>query len=257
MSKDSSKSWSADLLSPGEEKHFSVPWSASAAVVMTIVAFLVAQILSAVILVGANADSDWMDTIAGQFTFVLLTEGFIMLTVWLYLRKRKATLKQLGYNRKPVWLDLGRALAAFAVYFVALLIVIGFIGSFTNIDLDKKQELGFDHVVGFSQYVMAFVSLVVLPPLVEETIFRGFLFSGLRGRFQFKEAAILTSVIFAVPHLLATSHGLLWGAGIDTFMLSLVLCYLREKTGSLWASIAVHVVKNTFAFLLYVHLIGL
>jgi len=42
---------------------------------------------------------------------------------------------------------------------------------------------------------------------------------------------------------------LLWVAGIDTFILSLVLIYLREKTDSLYASIGLHMLKNTIAFL--------
>ena len=35
---------------------------------------------------------------------------------------------------------------------------------------------------------------------------------------------------------------------LDTFILSLVLIYLREKTGGLWASITLHAFKNGVAF---------
>ncbi|MGH7237402.1 MAG: CPBP family glutamic-type intramembrane protease [Candidatus Saccharimonadales bacterium] len=37
-------------------------------------------------------------------------------------------------------------------------------------------------------------------------------------------------------------------AGVDTFILSTVLCYLREKTGRLYAGIGVHALKNFVAF---------
>jgi len=43
--------------------------------------------------------------------------------------------------------------------------------------------------------------------------------------------------------------GPLYIAALDTFILSLVLIYLREKTGSLWASITLHAVKNGVAFM--------
>jgi membrane protease YdiL (CAAX protease family) len=125
-----------------------------------------------------------------------------------------------------------------------------------HINLDQKQELGFDAVVGTIERLMAFVSLVVLPPIVEEVMFRGFLFAGLRKKLPFPAVALLVSLIFASLHLLEGSGGLLWVAGIDTFVLSLVLCYVREKTGNLWAGIAVHMLKNCVAFLyLYVFVV--
>jgi membrane protease YdiL (CAAX protease family) len=46
----------------------------------------------------------------------------------------------------------------------------------------------------------------------------------------------------------AESGGLLYIAGLDTFILSLFLIYLREKTDGLWASMALHALKNGVAF---------
>jgi membrane protease YdiL (CAAX protease family) len=118
-----------------------------------------------------------------------------------------------------------------------------------HVDLDQKQELGFDHLKGNIEYVMAFVSLVIIPPFVEEAIFRGFLYTGLRKKLPFIYAALATSLLFAVPHLLESSSGPLWIAGIDTFLMSLVLCHLREKTGALWAGMLIHFLKNGIAFI--------
>jgi membrane protease YdiL (CAAX protease family) len=41
---------------------------------------------------------------------------------------------------------------------------------------------------------------------------------------------------------------LLYIAAIDTFTLSLILVYLREKTGGLWSSMGLHAIKNGIAF---------
>jgi membrane protease YdiL (CAAX protease family) len=38
-------------------------------------------------------------------------------------------------------------------------------------------------------------------------------------------------------------------AALDTFTLSLVLCYLRQKTDSLWPGIMLHALKNGLAFM--------
>jgi len=63
-------------------------------------------------------------------------------------------------------------------------------------------------------------------------------------------ATLVTSLLFAVPHLLeGGSGGLLYVAGLDTFILSLFLVYLREKTGGLWSSMILHAIKNGTAFM--------
>ncbi|HET8671581.1 MAG TPA: CPBP family intramembrane glutamic endopeptidase, partial [Candidatus Saccharimonadales bacterium] len=62
-------------------------------------------------------------------------------------------------------------------------------------------------------------------------------------------AMVVTSILFGVLHLFgAAEGGLLWIAFIDTFVLSLVLCHLREENGTIWASIGVHALKNGFVF---------
>ena len=42
---------------------------------------------------------------------------------------------------------------------------------------------------------------------------------------------------------------LLWVAALDTFTLSMVLCYLRQETDSLWPGILLHALKNCIAFI--------
>jgi len=54
-------------------------------------------------------------------------------------------------------------------------------------------------------------------------------------------AALVTSLVFAAV------HGQ-WNVAIDTFALSLVLCALREVTGTIWAGILLHMFKNAIAF---------
>jgi membrane protease YdiL (CAAX protease family) len=65
-------------------------------------------------------------------------------------------------------------------------------------------------------------------------------------------------LLFAAAHLQWGSGApLLWVAAIDTFVLSMVLSTLREKTGSLWSAIGLHAIKNGVAFtLLFVLRLG-
>ncbi len=195
--------------------------------------------------------NNWLDTsVAAEFLLVLVVEA---LTIWLllrFLRRRKATIDTIGLQRKPKWTDLAYVLMGFAGYFVLYIAVVDITKALVpHLNLEQQQQLGFKAAQNL-QLVPVFVSLVLLPPFVEELLVRGFLYSGLKKALPKVWAVLLTSALFATAHLQAGSGAsLLWVAAIDTFVLSLVLIYLREKTGSLWASIGLHMLKNSIAFL--------
>ncbi|HKU18287.1 MAG TPA: type II CAAX endopeptidase family protein [Candidatus Saccharimonadales bacterium] len=239
-----------------------VTWGPVAAIIVTLLSFLLAQLAAGLALAAgpkllgwsrAHSD-DWLTSVAGQFLFVLLAESLTLGIVWWYaVRRKRATLAALGFQRAVRWRDVAYMAVGFVVYLAVVAVVTSWASSQFHIDLNQKQELGFDTVIGTWERLLTFISLVVLPPVVEEIMFRGFLFGGLRRRLSFPIVTLLVSVIFASLHLLEGAGGLLWVAGIDTFVLSLVLCYVREKTSNLWAGIGIHMLKNGIAFLyLYV-----
>ncbi|HLZ15192.1 MAG TPA: CPBP family intramembrane glutamic endopeptidase [Candidatus Saccharimonadales bacterium] len=267
MSKESSKTnarWYEEpvtLAATQQPQTPRVSWSPAIAIVLTLLAFVAAQFAAAYLvgrapqLFGVRTATlhQWANSVAGQFVYVLLAEFFTVGILWLYGRHR-IRLAALGFRRSPKGIDAAAAALGFLVYLGAVLIATNLAAHFFHINLNQKQELGFDTVNGSAELLMVFASLVLLPPVVEELMFRGFLFSGLRAKAPFGVAALVTSFIFASLHLLeGQGGGLLWVAGIDTFVLSLVLCFVREKTGNLWAGIFIHMTKNTLAFLyLYV-----
>ena len=53
-------------------------------------------------------------------------------------------------------------------------------------------------------------------------------------------SALLVSVLFGVVHLQ-------WNVGVTVFAMSLVLCGLREVTGTIYAGILMHMLKNGLA----------
>ena len=147
------------------------------------------------------------------------------------------------------WLDIAYGVVGFLIYLGVLMIITSIIKAQAPDVVNQRQNIGFDRHASGLTLVPIFMSLVVLPPLLEETIFRGFLYSGVRKYFPAVGATLLTSVVFAAAHLLGgETNALLWIAAIDTFLLSLTLCYLREKTGRLWAPMLVHGFKNLLAF---------
>ena len=237
-----------------------VNWTPLEAIGVTIFIYFATQVIVALGagLIGSQAglNDDQLNATLNnspgwQFLFILVTE---ILTAWLLytfiVKVRMTSLKAIGVV-KPKLRDIGYALAGFGAYFAIYGLVVFnlFQHLFPQVDTNQRQDLGFGSGVSGPALLFVFFSLVVLPPLVEELLVRGFLYTGLRTKLPIIYAAIVTSLVFASAHLQwGNGKPLLWTAAADTFTLSMVLIYLRQKTGSLWPGIGVHFIKNSIAF---------
>ena len=229
------------------------------ALLVTLGAFFGSQLLAGlaiglfIALSGKNS-SDLISSIDestfGRFIFVVIVEVFAVGILLWFMRRRGITLKEIGLGRTARFSDFGYALACFGIYFVLLAIILALVESYApGIDLEQEQQIGFESAAG-GQLALVFVSLVVLPPIVEEIMIRGFLYSGLRRKLGRLVAALIASAVFGAAHLqLGAGAPPLYVAAIDTFVLSMVLIALRERTGSLWSGMMVHAMKNGLAFL--------
>jgi len=160
---------------------------------------------------------------------------------WL-VKKYRTSKAELGLTRYPEWLDLLLAPAGFVVYILLSALFMAFAMSYmTFIDFDQVQETGFSQLGPRYEYILAFISLVVLAPVAEEILFRGYLFGKLQKNVATWIAILITSAVFAAVHLA-------WNVGIDVFALGIVLCLLRIVSKSLWPSILLHMLKNGIAF---------
>lgn len=250
----------AFMVSRPNPDHAKVNWSPLEAVALTIAIYATAQIIAGVVVglyiaaTGGNTDQISQllsESPSIQFVFIATVDGISAGMIYLFLKKRHTAARAIGIVR-PQWRDIGYTVLGFFAYLVLYLVVVNLVqNNVPAVDLDQKQDLGFNMDTSGYHLLPIFLSLVILPPLLEETLMRGVLFTGLRQRYSFWIAGLVTSIIFASAHLLggASGEGLLWVAAIDTFVLSLVLVTLREKSGSLWPGIGLHFVKNGIAFL--------
>jgi membrane protease YdiL (CAAX protease family) len=94
------------------------------------------------------------------------------------------------------------------------------------------------------------LAIGVLVPALEETLFRGVLFGGLRRRWSFWPAALVSGAIFAaVVHMNV--------AGFAAYLLlGVVFAYLFERSRSLFAPWAAHAAFNIFNLMLVIVLFG-
>ncbi len=198
----------------------------------------------------------WFETATlAQFLYMLLTELVIIGMLVLFMKMAGETWQSIAV-RRPKWRHLLSMLAGALLYYGLYILVASVADALLPIDFEQQQEIGFDTGVRGIELGLVFLSLVVVAPLAEEILFRGYLYTRLRRAFSVIGAALLVSVLFAAVHLqFETGKPLLWAAALDTFVLSLVLVYLREKTGNIWAGVGVHALKNLVAFTVLFELI--
>jgi len=93
---------------------------------------------------------------------------------------------------------------------------------------------------------LALVALaVVIAPITEELLFRGWIYTGLRYRLGVWPALILSSAVFAFAHYEDTHV-----YALAVFPVGLALGGLRQRTDSTKASILFHALYNLTAVLL-------
>lgn len=244
--------------SPILESECKTGWGPLTAILYSIAVFVGCYFAADFIAVGiaegvghhGDAARSWvLDTITGQFVFTLLFESLVVLAVVLFVKLRSRPLVESGITQfrwRYLWIAIAGYIGYFLFYAIAFAVLSGV---FPQLNSDQQQDIGFRDPIGTSQLALTYISLAILPPIAEEVLFRGFMFKGLRRSLRFAPAAIITSLLFAAGHLqFGSGEPLLWVAGLDTFILSMLLCWLRERTGSIWAGVIIHALKNSMAF---------
>ncbi len=172
--------------------------------------------------------------------------------------KFKTNRNELGLRGSPTWTDIGLAPVGFVIYLILAGGITTLFNLFPWFNATEIQELGFNvYVIGFDR-IIAFITLVIVAPIMEEIIFRGWLYGKIRERLalNFSNKISMFISIFLVSLLFGIVH-LQWNVGVNVFAMSIVLCGLREITGTIYSGILLHMLKNGVAFyLLYVLGVG-
>ncbi len=142
--------------------------------------------------------------------------------------------------RRPLRSPYAIAGAAYLAYIVFALVYSAFVHPHQR---DITRDLGFGH--GDLGTVAAGLLIVLAAPISEEIFFRGFIFGGFRQRLSFPVAALLAAAIFGLFHY--TGSGSLTVVPQLAF-LGFALCWVYEETGSIYPTIALHMLNNAFAF---------
>lgn len=186
-------------------------------------------------------------TVVAAASYILMLFVVVGMPVW--LKKSKYRFTDFKLKGLMTWTDIGLTLAGMVMYIILAAVFFSIVQAvFPGFNMEQVQDIGFNKRLNEPyQYYLALITLVIMAPVAEEMLFRGYFFSKLRNISSFWVTAIIVSLVFGLV------HGA-WNVAIDVFALSLVLCYLREITDSIWAPILLHMTKNGIAyFVLFIY----
>jgi membrane protease YdiL (CAAX protease family)/uncharacterized RDD family membrane protein YckC len=218
-----------------------VPWTAGQTFWMMLAGFALA-LLSPVLVLPFDPDLSSDGALLGAqglFELSLLFVAIGVASEWQFRPVRPA-LSRLGL-RRAVPKDFGLALLTLLVYYIGAAL-------FASLVLQPEQEdIGGELGVGDPNLLIAISAVLViavLAPVTEELFFRGFVFAGLRSRWSLWPAALAVGLIFGLVHAPTGLTAVVPLAG-----LGVALCWLYDRTGSLWPCVAAHVFNNGLALL--------
>jgi membrane protease YdiL (CAAX protease family) len=169
---------------------------------------------------------------------LLVQDGILMALALVFANiSLKPRAWHFGVRRTRPWRTAGWAVLGFAlmlgfeIAYIALL----------NVDESNVDELGKGNVPAALAVALA---VIVVAPISEEFFFRAFFYRALRTRLPVLPAAVIDAVVFASLHYEGRNSALI--LPVIAFF-GFGQCLVYERTGSIFAVIAVHAAFNTFA----------
>jgi membrane protease YdiL (CAAX protease family) len=237
-------------------EHLNVPWLPHEAVVAFLMTWLVIPIA---LILGLRELANhfafaysWgqalaQSNITADFIFTLISGALSFATLVYFLRKYKVSWSKLGWRK----FNLGRAALYLAITIGLFLIAIPVIFALVQLldpsfNANQVQTNDFTSPTTNSAWYVSFLALVIVPPIIEETVFRGFVFPAFAKRWGVVIGAVLTSLLFGFAHLQGN-------VSVYTFVLSLILCFMYVRLRSIFPGMALHMINNYIAFMAVVH----
>ena len=164
----------------------------------------------------------------------VISEGVILVIAIIYMVvNRIDPMKDIPYKR----IGFVDGILSLAAGYCMIPMVL-FLNSITMLFSTNYLEEGTTTLLTYP-FFMQVILLAVIPPLVEELVFRGIFFGSYR-KAGMSGAAIMSGLIFGCFHLNINQ-------GLYAFAIGIVFAYMVEATGSLWSSVIAHFAINTYS----------
>ncbi len=233
------------------------PWNlmdvAEALVVLLLLLVCVPMAMTALRgIIGPALSSETTDallTAVGYLFCGVCTIALIVYRIVYRIGSRRSVWKLLGLKWHRVTAGVGQGIAGFGVVVALLVIALSVLGQFgieRIVPLAPQAPLEmFLKARNPLTFVIYFILVGIFAPIVEEIIFRGFVYPGLRRVMTVPAAALTSALVFAAAHIAVPVGGLL-----TITLIGIVLAYLYERSESLIAPVITHAMYNSFVLLL-------
>lgn len=154
-------------------------------------------------------------------------------------------------GKRPFWASLGWNWAGHSVWYWVVFsacVIVGLliVSQLLSRVLPQSEDNAFADLLKSSREVrIAIAALATFSaPIVEETVYRGIVFSALRRHLGFVATVLVVTVMFAGVHVLQY-----WGAWVSVAgltLLSLALTVIRARTKSILPCVMIHTLNNAF-----------
>ena len=227
----------------GAEANDWAPWYGPLALLIGFVASLISGVI--VVVIGHAAGSSLTNPTPAVTDIATAFEegGFVATALWVASWIGQPRPIQFGLRRPPR-LALWKAALAVIGGYVAFLVLSALWTVIVSQGASEKylvKDVG-AHSGAFGVLAACFV-LCVIAPFCEEFLFRGFIFGALRNWRGPAVAAVITGVLFGAIHVGSAPVVDLVPLGV----FGILLCGLRQWSGSLYPGIALHALNNAAA----------
>ena len=174
-----------------------------------------------------------------------LQNGLMLLLLVLALHLRSASWQDIGARPLKDWKPiLGAILAGYLIYLLMTL-AMNFLNSFLPNGLDAQNVSAYMQA-GDALWVKAFVLITmgVFGPIVEELLFRGYLYNSLCRNLSSPAATLFNAIIFGAAHLD-------WQRFLPLAIGGYLLNVISVRFGSVFASVIAHGVWNILMMVVY------
>src|SRR5262249_38674903 len=198
------------------------------------------------------ADQDQLERLFAQPKVALIVVVSTVVAHLITLAIIWAVITALGRRsalKVPEWKWVGPNPLTKFVFVVVVVLLMFAVEVSVGILLPQSKETAFDRLVknaGNVRFLIAFLA-VFTAPLVEEWVYRGVLYGGLRRVAGMWPSVLIVSLLFAGVHF--PQYWGAWAGLISISVLSVTLTIIRAVTRSLLPCIAVHVLFNAISSL--------
>ncbi len=228
-----------------------VPWGIKDALVVFLAAWIVLPIVMVLGLRLVSPFVPWAaaflqglinNDIAASFGLTVIDAlAALGLLLW-YLRRYHASWQTVGWRKFDMLKAAGYLLAIFVVFVILTNVALELVQLLDpSFNPDEPQTNEFIDAAG-AHPSLALIALVIIPPIIEETVFRGFIFPAMANRWGFWLGAVSSSILFGLAHLQAN-------VSIYTFLLGMLLCFMYVRLRSIFPGMLLHMLNNYLAFI--------